>query len=178
MQAINNPFVALINGNKQFIIPAFQRDYSWTTEQCKQMWDDIMLAGNDEGRDHFMGSFVYIAGNTGAVFSAWLVIDGQQRLTTLTLLLVALRDHIRDTDWGGQEPTPEQIDAYFLKNEHESGDRSYKLALRRHDNETLWTLVDGKDSSEVANGSELVIEAYHCFRELLKSSHVSPDKVY
>ena len=179
MQAINNPFVKLINGNKQFIIPAFQRDYSWTTEQCRQMWDDIMSVGNDEGRDHFMGSFVYIAGDTtGAVFSSWLVIDGQQRLTTLTLILIALRDHIRETNWDGQEPTPEQIDAYFLKNEHERGDKSYKLALRRHDNETLWSLVDGKDLSGVTNGSELVVEAYNYFRKLLKSPEISPGEVY
>ena len=178
MQAINNPFVALINGNKQFIIPAFQRDYSWTTEHCRQMWSDIIHVSDGEGRDHFMGSFVYVAGRIGAVFNSWLVIDGQQRLTTLTLLLIALRDHIRETNWDCLEPTPEQIDAYFLRNEHELGDNSYKLALRRHDNETLWSLIDGKDVSEIANSSDLIIEAYNCFRELLNSSEVSPDEVY
>ena len=57
MQAIKNPFVALVNGTKQFIIPAFQRDYSWTTEQCQQMWDDIVRAGSSDG-NHFIGSFV------------------------------------------------------------------------------------------------------------------------
>lgn len=179
MQAINNPFAVLINGNKQFIIPAFQRDYSWTTEQCAQMWDDIAFAGSNEGHDHFMGSFVYIAGESpSAVFSSWLVIDGQQRLTTLTLLAIALRDHIRETNWHGQEPTPNQIDAYFLKNEHESGSRSYKVALRRHDNATLRALVDGKDPSEVANRSELIVEAYRHFRRLLNSPDADPHAVY
>ena len=125
-----------------------------------------------------MGSIVYVAGNTGAVFSSWLVIDGQQRLTTLTLLLIALRDHIRQTKWTGDEPTQNQIDAYFLKNEHESGDRRYKVALRRHDDATLKALVDGKDASEVANGSELLADAYSYFRELLNSPDVDPGRVY
>ncbi len=177
MQAINNPFVALVNGTKQFIIPAFQRDYSWTTEQCQQMWDDIVRAGSTDG-DHFIGSFVYVAGNTAAVFSSWLVVDGQQRLTTLTLLLIALRDYIRETGWAGQEPTSAQIDAYFLTNEHESGDRRYKVALRRHDDATLKALVDGKDPSEVENRSELVVDAYRFFRRQLSRPEADPGLIY
>ena len=177
MQAINNPFVALVNGTKQFIIPAFQRDYSWTAEQCQQMWKDIIRAGGSD-EDHFIGSFVYIAGNTAAVFSSWLVIDGQQRLTTLTLLLIALRDHIRETGWAGSEPTPGQIDAYFLTNEHESGDRRYKVALRRHDDATLRALVDGKNPAEVASNSELVVGAYRYFREQLNGPKANPALVY
>ena len=181
MQAINNPFVSIINGNKQFIIPVFQRDYSWTTEQCGQIWNDVVRSGGGDDGSHFMGSFVYVAGNTGAVFSTWLVIDGQQRLTTLTLLLIALRDHIRDTDWAGgnpDDPTVDQIDAYFLKNVQETGERTYKLALRRHDNDTLRALVDGDDSSEVSNASELVVEAYQHFRELLALPDTDPAEVY
>ena len=177
MQAINNPLVALVNGTKQFIIPAFQRDYSWTAEQCQQLWDDIVRAGSSDS-DHFIGSVVYIAGNTAAVFSSWLVVDGQQRLTTLTLLLIALRDHIRETGWTGQEPTAAQIDAYFLTNEHESGDRRYKVALRRHDDATLRALVDGKDPLEIENRSELVVEAYRYFRKQLEVSEADPELVY
>ena len=178
MQAINNPLLALLDGRKQFVIPAFQRDYSWTSEQCEQMWNDIKRAGNGDMGGHFMGSIVYVAGSTGAVFNSWLVIDGQQRLTTLTLLLTALRDHIRETDWEGPEPTPEQIDRYCLKNDLERGDRSYKLILRRHDDETLRSLVDGKDSVDVTNRSDLVVEAYENFRQLLRSSEGDVEMIY
>ena len=177
MQAINNLFASFVNGTKQFIIPAFQRDYSWTTEQCQQMWDDIVRAGSSDS-DHFIGSFVYVAGNTAAVFSSWLLVDGQQRLTTLTLLLIALRDHIRESDWIGEEPTVAQIDAYFLINEHQSGDRRYKVALRRHDDATLRALVDGKDHFEMENRSELVIEAYRYFRGQLNRPKTDPALVY
>ena len=77
-----------------------------------------------------------------AGFTRWLLIDGQQRLTTLTLLLAALRDHIRDIGWTGGEddPTPKRIDAYFLKNVQEEGDREQKLVLRRHHQATLRAL--------------------------------------
>ena len=177
MQARKTQFVALVDGTKQFIIPAFQRDYSWTIEQCRQMWDDVVSAGRNDG-DHFIGSFVYVAGNTAAVFSSWLVVDGQQRLTTLTLLLIALRDHIRQTGWSGQEPTVAQIDAYFLKNEHELGERRYKVALRRHDDATLKALVDGKDTVEVGNRSELIVEAYRYFRKQLNSPLADPELIY
>ena len=141
------------------------------------MWNDIMRAGSTDS-DHFIGSFVYVAGNTAAVFSSWLVVDGQQRLTTLTLLLIALRDHIRVIDWIGQEPTPAQIDAYFLINEHELGDRRYKVALRRHDDATLRALVDGKNPLEIENRSELVVEAYRYFRKQLNSPEADPEQVY
>lgn len=177
MQAINNPLVKLIDGTKQFIIPAFQRDYSWTAEQCQQFWDDIMRAGTSDS-DHFIGSVVYIAGNVAAVFSSWLVVDGQQRLTTLTLLLIALRDHIQDTEWTGQEPTAAKIDAYFLINEHESGGSRYKVALRRHDDATLRALIDGKDPLKLENRSELVVEAYRNFREYLNAPEADPELVY
>ena len=177
MQAIDNPLVALVNGIKQFIIPAFQRDYSWTAEQCQQLWDDIVRAGRSNS-DHFIGSVVYIAGNTGAVFSSWLVVDGQQRLTTLTLLLIALRDHIRETGWTRQEPTAAQIDAFFLTNVYQSSDRRYKVVLRRHDDATLRALVDGKDPLEIENRSELVVAAYRYFRKQLNAPESDPELVY
>ena len=177
MHAINRQFVALVNGTKQFIIPAFQRDFSWTTEQCHQIWEDVVRSGRSNS-DHFIGSFVYVEGQASAVFSSWLVVDGQQRLTTLILLLVALRDHIREIGWIGSEPTSTQIDAYFLTNEHEKGDNKYKVALRRHDDTTLKTLVDGKDPQEVDNSSELVVDAYNFFRNQLKRSEADPGTIY
>ena len=89
MKAINRQFTEIINGNRQFLIPVFQRDYSWTAEQCLDMWNAILGTSNSsEDGGHFMGSIVYIATDSiGASFQSWLVIDGQQRLTTLTLLL-------------------------------------------------------------------------------------------
>jgi uncharacterized protein with ParB-like and HNH nuclease domain len=153
MKAIDSPFTKIINGTTQFVIPVFQRDYTWDAEtQCAQLWRDVLRAARTSGdQGHFLGSIVYAAtGDSLAGFTRWLLIDGQQRLTTLTLLLAALRDHIQETKWAGADgdPTPKRIDAYFLKNVQEEGEREQKLVLRRHDQATLRALIDGKEYPE------------------------------
>ncbi len=188
MKAINQAFTTLIGGSRQFVIPVFQRDYSWTPEQCEQLWTDVLRAGESAvAASHFMGSIVYVStGLPAATFQQWLVIDGQQRLTTLSLLLTALRDHIYNTDWVGGEdsPTENKIDSYFLLNKLEIGDRRYKLALRRHDDATLRTLVDGVYPDEAnideASISQPVIEAYDWFAERLRTEPYPDliDRVY
>jgi uncharacterized protein with ParB-like and HNH nuclease domain len=178
MKAIDCPFTKIINGTTQFVIPVFQRDYSWTEAQCAQLWSDVLHAAKSgDERGHFLGSVVYIAtGDSLAGFTRWLLIDGQQRLTTLTLLLTALRDHIRETNWTGGEndPTPKRIEAYFLKNVQEEGERERKLVLRRHDQATLTALIENKEfPSDVSNR---IRENYDFFREQLWD--VDPSDVY
>jgi predicted transport protein len=178
MKAIDRPFTKIINGTTQFVIPVFQRDYSWTETQCEQLWKDLLLIANDPtSRGHFMGSVVYVStGDTSAGFTRWLLIDGQQRVTTLTLLLAALRDHIVETKWKGTDdsPTATRIEAYFLKNVQEEGNRRHKLVLRRHDQETLRAILD---SSELPpNPSDRIHENYEYFREQIASA--DPDDIY
>jgi uncharacterized protein with ParB-like and HNH nuclease domain len=179
MKAIDSPFTKIINGTTQFVIPVFQRNYTWDAEtQCAQLWRDVLRASRTGGeRGHFLGSIVYIAtGDSLAGFTRWMLIDGQQRLTTLTLLLAALRNHIRDIKWTGgvNDPTPKRIDAYFLKNVQEEGDREQKLVLRRHDQATLRAILDGKELPQDA--SEHIQDNYKYFYEQL--SAVDPADVY
>lgn len=184
MKAIDRPFTNIINGTSQFVIPVFQRDYTWQAEkQCAQLWRDVLRAARAGGEHgHFLGSFVYVAtGDSLAGFTRWLLIDGQQRLTTLTLLLAALRDHIRDIKWTGGEndPTPKRIDAYYLKNVQEEGDREQKLVLRRHDQATLRAVIDGKvidGKGWPQDASEHIRENYNYFRDEL--SKADPADVY
>jgi predicted transport protein len=178
MKAIDVPFTKIVNGTTQFVIPVFQRDYSWTEAQCEQLWNDIIfVAGDSSDRGHFLGSIVYVStGDTSAGFTRWLLIDGQQRVTTLTLLLLALRDHIFESGWSGNEndPTPKRIDAYFLKNMQEEGNREHKLVLRRHDQATLHAIIDQRELPE--NASVRVKENYDYFRERLLG--VDPSSIY
>jgi predicted transport protein len=181
MKAVDRPFTRIINGTTQFVIPVFQRDYSWTENHCDRLWKDVLQVGRDQGeRKHFLGSVVYIStGDTSAGFTRWLLIDGQQRLTTLTLLLIALRDHIQEVGWRGTDngPRANQIDAYFLKNIEEEGDRVHKVILRRRDRETLDALIDRAPSP--IEESERVKENYDFFREKLRTeSECDPDLVY
>ena len=178
MKAIDRPFTKIINGITQFVIPVFQRDYSWTEAECEQLWRDITEIASDPGdRGHFLGSVVYIStGDTSAGFTRWLLIDGQQRVTTLVLLLTALRDHIEENGWSGADdgPTAKRVDAYFLKNVQEEGGRLHKLVLRRHDQATLKALLDRTELP--AEQSERIRDNYEFFREQL--SKTDPGLVY
>jgi len=93
MKAQDIQFTHLLEGSKQFIIPIFQRTYSWEKNHCQQLWDDILRIGESAGLDsHFIGSAVYIPEvDAGAAIPRWLVIDGQQRITTVILLLLAFK---------------------------------------------------------------------------------------
>ena len=177
MRAMNRPFTRIIDGASQFVVPVFQRDYSWTEEHCEQLWGDILgIAQAPSDRGHFLGSLVYISAGSGAAFARWLLIDGQQRLTTLTLLLIALRDYITTTNWAGSQdsPTATQVEAYFLKNLQEQGNNIGKLVLRGFDQATLAALLFGHQLPVPA--SERILENYRFFLDRLAG--VNPDLVY
>lgn len=176
MQAQDIRFTELLDGAKQFIVPIFQRDYSWGTKHCQQLWSDVLRVGRDaKAKGHFLGSVVYIAAeDNSATITRWLVIDGQQRLTTLTLLMVALRDHLAALkDTSDDLPSVGAIDDYYLRNRHAKGERRCKLMLRRSDNEQLQALIDGK---QAGGGSPRVHENYRFFCDRLAS--VDPTVVF
>ncbi len=179
MQAQNTTFQQVIFGAKQFLIPVFQRDYKWQEDNWQKLWDDILGAGTV---GHFAGSIVHASNAPFSSIPTYLVIDGQQRLATLTVLCVALRDHIRETGWkgNGAGPTADQIDEYCVKNNLETGDRKYKLALRRSDNDALRAVVDGHppDHNESGTKLSLIEEAYLHFRDLLREGNVDPGEIY
>ena len=94
MKATEAKFLDFLKKSPQFVIPIYQRTYSWTERECRQLWDDIVRTGcNDKISAHFVGSIVYVEKGLYTVTgpSPLLVIDGQQRLTTITLLIEALR---------------------------------------------------------------------------------------
>ena len=94
MDATKANIYAILNGNKQFLIPIYQRYYSWETEQCSRLWNDIVDMQKNNKAGHFVGSIVNIAEQALPIgVQKYMIIDGQQRLTTLTLLLIALRDY-------------------------------------------------------------------------------------
>src|SRR3989475_13184009 len=93
MKATEAKLLDLLKKAPQFRIPIYQRTYSWSEKECRQLWDDIMRAGRDDTVSvHFVGSIVYVEQSLYQVSiqSPLLVIDGQQRLTTVTLLIEAL----------------------------------------------------------------------------------------
>jgi uncharacterized protein with ParB-like and HNH nuclease domain/predicted transport protein len=174
MNAQDLPLTQLLDGAKQFIVPIFQRDYSWGTKHCQQLWNDILRVGGDPtARAHFLGSVVYIAAEDNqAAIPRWLLIDGQQRLTTVTLLLTALRDRLKaNTSEDEELPSSEELEDRFLRNRHGKGDRRSKVMLRRADNEALMSLLAGQALEETA--AETVRENYAFFLERLAEADLA-----
>ncbi|HLW94896.1 MAG TPA: DUF262 domain-containing protein [Solirubrobacteraceae bacterium] len=118
MKAVEAKMLGFLKKTPQCVIPIYQRTYSWTERECRQLWDDIVRAGsNEEVSAHFIGSIVYIEKGLYQVSSQspLLVIDGQQRLTTISLILEALARCL-----GNTEPvegfSAKKIRSYYLLN--------------------------------------------------------------
>ena len=143
MKAVEAGLLAFLKKSPQFVIPIYQRTYSWTEKECRQLWDDVLRAGRTDGISvHFIGSIVYIEDGLSQVShqSPLLVIDGQQRLTTVTLLIAALAQML-----GDDEPvegfSARKLRNYYLLNPEESGERHYKLLLSQTDKASLLAIV-------------------------------------
>src|SRR4051794_27695592 len=99
MKASALNFLSLIKGPKQFVIPIYQRPYSWQISQCSKLLSDILRISKDDSvHGHFVGSVVYFQEgiHTQADVPQLLVIDGQQRLTTISLLIFAIAKFLHD----------------------------------------------------------------------------------
>lgn len=160
---------------KQFVIPIYQRVYSWEKEQCKQLWDDIIkTGGNDQIEGHFIGSIVFVHdGIYTTNYNELLIIDGQQRLTTITLLFIALRDHLNDEDELLEKFSRQKIQNRYLINSDEKGDKKFKLILSEPDRDTLLSLID-KDRRKPSEPSLKIMENFKLFEEWI---HKNTDKL-
>jgi uncharacterized protein with ParB-like and HNH nuclease domain/predicted transport protein len=145
------------------VIPVYQRTYSWTERECRQLWDDAIRAGsNDSISAHFVGSIVYIEKGLYQVTSQspLLVIDGQQRLTTVTLMIAALSKALGETELVDGF-SPRKLRNYYLLNPEEEGDRHYKLLLSQTDRASLIAIAGGREQPE--NPSVRVTENFSLF---------------
>ena len=176
MDARKGNIFEILNGNKQFLIPVYQRYYSWDMEQCRRLWNDIVDMQKRNKAGHFVGSIVNIAEQampTGV--QKYMIIDGQQRMTTLTLLLLALRDyaiqHPEDTTINSR-----RIDNMLLKNEYEVGDERYKLLLTETDRDILIRLVESKP---IPDGTKSrLIDNYKFFSGKIADRDLQPAEIY
>ncbi|MEO7000935.1 MAG: DUF262 and DUF1524 domain-containing protein [Ktedonobacterales bacterium] len=178
MKANETGLLKFLQGTRQFIIPIYQRTYSWTLAECQQLWSDIIRASeNDNISAHFIGSVVYIERGLYQVSAVpqVLVIDGQQRLTTLTLLLAALGKILEERGLTG-EVTRKKIGAYCLFNSEEEGELRYKLLLTRSDKETLIRILDDVDPLKTA--SRRITDNYAFFLQQLRRPDVDPLRIY
>lgn len=149
MKATEAKLIEFLKKSPQFVIPIYQRTYSWTEKECRQLWDDIVRTGRDDKLvAHFVGSIVYVEKGLSNLTTQepLLVIDGQQRLTTLTLLLAALAKALEKQEEVNREPvdgfSPRKLRNYYLLNPEEEGERHYKLILSQTDKASLIAILD------------------------------------
>lgn len=147
MKASESKLLDVLRTSPQFVIPIYQRTYSWTARECLQLWNDVVRAGKNNGVSaHFVGSIVYIQTGLANLTNpaSQLVIDGQQRLTTVSLLIAALARAVGDTEPMEGFSADELRESYLI-NRHGKGERRYKLLLSQTDKDTLTAIVDGRD---------------------------------
>jgi len=172
MKATEAKLLDFLKKSSQFVIPIYQRTYSWTEKECRQLWDDIVRSGKNENISvHFIGSIVYVERGLSQVThqTPLLVIDGQQRLTTVSLLLSAIAEAVADS-----EPfdgfSQRKIRNYYLLNPEESDERFYKLILSQTDKATLKAVVSGQ--TYPSNHSLKIAENHSLFRKWIKSNEI------
>ena len=163
MKAEDTSFLNLLGGGqRQYVIPVFQRDYAWTEAQCSQLLQDVLaVASRPAGSTHFVGSVVYVASDDhSAMLPQWLVIDGQQRLTTCTLLLTVLRNRLRGVVDVPIEESAEALDEQYLLNKFAPPALRTRLALRGADHKCLQAMVQGLPLPDRAGNRVLTNSSY------------------
>lgn len=157
MKAGETTVKALLDGQKQYVVPLFQRPYSWRNRQWQTLWQDIVeLYGSASTASHFIGSIVTLSqSGSPEGITPFLLIDGQQRLTTLCILLAALRDY-------GQRSHPEvaeRIHGLYLENRYVKEDDRFKVLCTHGDRPAFASVVDRRNPAP----NSPIAEAYRFF---------------
>ncbi|SFT74868.1 Protein of unknown function [Lishizhenia tianjinensis] len=155
--------------NVQFVIPVYQRNYDWTNNECKELINDIISVEQDDRGTHFIGSIVFIhegAYSTSEV-KELVIIDGQQRLTTINILYVALYRFAKDY---GMQQEVDMLYNMYLTNQYVQKESS-KLKLKQTDSNSLaFSAIMNKTENEFGSYSN-VIENYNYFRDRINEEN-------
>ncbi|GLY74092.1 DUF262 domain-containing protein [Actinoallomurus iriomotensis] len=165
MKASETTLRKLVGGEKQFLVPLFQRPYAWTSKQFEPLWSDVVTQADalahGHARAHFLGSVVLAPSpQMTSSLGQWIVVDGQQRLTTLLLLLCAIRDHQTAEDASHRD----RINELHLINKWKQGDTRYRLLPTQVNRDAFKACVDGVIDDRVSGA---IGSAYQFFRSKL-----------
>lgn len=181
MQAGKIFLLEFLGDRQQSLLPIYQRKYSWTTEECKQLWDDILSIGEDEdyyeGKNHFLGSIVYTKLNPYKInpINQRMIIDGQQRVTTISLLISAIANFLFENP--SDIISSEVLINSYLLNDNAMGENRYKLILTRDDKNTLFKLLDYLENNEKIifdedKDSNRIQENFEYFRKKINEGNI------
>jgi len=161
--------------NLQFQIPIFQREYCWDKNQCEQLWKDIMNTGGSKNiPSHFIGTIVIVEEekfSVSTMFNEYLIIDGQQRLTTVALLLEVLARCIDKPEINAKiDPAWRNIrDTYLNNPNYQNHARYHRLTLGQNDQETLNAILEKKEQN-LPFPSKALLSNFQFFVEKVQES--------
>lgn len=160
---------------KRFVIPVYQRNYDWKTENCKQLYDDLIKVIRNHRRSHFFGSLVSVYNPDGRN-TEFLVIDGQQRLTTVSLLFLAMYNLMEKGILTPETASlQQQIYEDYLVDKWQPEETRIKLKPVKNDQKAFGKLFDDKSSH--IEGSNLTIN-YNYFYDRIQKEELSLDELF
>lgn len=175
MKGSETKLVSYMQGSdKRFVIPVYQRNYDWKTENCKQLYDDLIKVIRRGRKSHFFGSIVSV--HNDGEFNEYLVIDGQQRLTTISLLLLAMYNLMKNGVLTPEKGNlAEKIYKTYLIDEWQDDDTRIKLKPVKNDRNAFGKLFD--EESEHIPDSNLTIN-YNYFYSRIQKEEITIDELY
>ncbi len=174
MQAQSLPMYQFLEGSgKSFIIPVYQRDYAWTRVNCQKLWEDLVDLNSNARIDHFLGTIVTI----GSGFQEYTVIDGQQRLTTVSLLLIALHTYLKHRNNANHDEKllEDQLLDFLINKYSSEEDQKIRLKPNKQDREHFESLFTNRD---LGHGSSNIISNYNFFSDKVSSGQLTPREIF
>ena len=177
MNGSAQPLVKFLDGaGKRFIIPVYQRNYDWKIDNCKQLLDDLERVVLDKRESHFFGSIVSVANIHGAT-SELLIIDGQQRITTISLLFLAMVNLMEEGILTATDPVlVQRIKMTYLVDQFAPDERKIKLKPIKDDSDSFEKLFKGKD--EYNNASVVTRNYNYFYNRLREEQNLTPDELF
>lgn len=177
MDAGKQNLLNFLGQNQQLSIPIYQRKYSWTDKECNQLFEDVLRVGaSTKEENHFIGSIVYMnqKAHIASPINKLMIIDGQQRVTTISLLVSALSDFLFKNP-NENIMNPYNLINYYLINDKETGELRYKLILTDEDKVTLIKIIDNLTQDEKLpfdkDDSKRVKENYEYFKRRINEEN-------
>ena len=177
MQAIDKTFLQFLEGvDKKFSIPVFQRNYDWRKEQCEQLFNDLLDIAKYNFRNHFFGSIVYVFDDSKPGIE-FLIIDGQQRIATISLLLLALHNLLEKKEIESEiELLSEQIKELYLIDKFAKNENRIKLKLVKKDNEAYLKLFNNNTEEFISNSN--ITRNYLYFVDRIAGINILADDLF
>lgn len=172
MQAKETKLIEILEGTKQFVVPLFQRSYSWTKKEWDILWNDITdLCGMENPRVHFFGSVVNIpATSVPEGVAKYLLIDGQQRLTTVYALLSILKDFAAQQ---GKGNLSDEITDTLLVNKYKQGDDHYKFMPTQVDRKAFKSIIENREDDQ----DNQIVKAWKYLRKKVEDSNCDIERI-